>query len=854
MSTNAAPSNVISMRDFERDTPTEQSVQFDRLLRECRDLALARLMKALGGMLDKLPDLTPASMTQQDRESRDLFVRGKLCLSSHRVELLETFQAHFLAEFDAVSRGKKPDSDFSKNEFSSLELSLVDENDFEETLRVNEMATRLRRYCDEEVVALDQRMGVLIGDATLQGQANPLSPQGIGNAYRQACRKIEADSKVRLVLLKLFDDHVLDEIRSIYKDVNSLLVERSILPKIRYSMVRRASSLGAIPQLRADTQTDVDVGAAQNVAAPAGAEQDFFALLQGLMGGSARHAISTPSGVPMALGGFPPLLAGDAAPLPAADLVRSLTRIQHGDVTGIGGADIPMAAALVDPGVTNVLRQLKTTSFASGMGHTEGMTLDIVIMLFDQIFDDKKIPSAMKGLIGRLQIPTLKVAIMDKTFFSKKTHPTRKFLDAMGELCLTVPEDFGSSSSLYTELDRIVQQLIDTFQEKIEVFDEMRVELERVSAEEVQRTSEAAKHHVAAIEQRERLGLAKAVAEHAINLRLDAKQAPPVIVRFLTEQWVKLLIIAYAKHGADSDAYTAATGTMDLLVWSVSPMQALEERRKLAAKLPGLLKRLAFGMQLVGIDEETRKQFFSKLMRCHTKVMNGQHSAAGEAKAAVPSIPQPAVSAASAAAASAQVPVSMPAETSVPVLTEIAEADATADACTHPGEQHAAVAQLNAPEATSGDDDYLLDDTEVQEALARFNAVVIPNPFGEGEIEVEEIDLSDIPGSATPDLPQRAAKPAQAADEHSKIVSELTEGSWIELRDSEENVTQARLSYISPIKGTYLFVTREGRKVGEYSLYQLAREFRTGKASLMNAAPLFDRAMSNLVGSLKQTR
>lgn len=845
MSTNAVPSNVISMRDFERDTPTEQSVQFDRLLRECRDLALARLMKALGSMLDKLPDLTPASMTQQDRESRDLFVRAKLCITSNRGELLEAFQTHFLSEFDAVSRGRKPDSDFSKNELSSLELSLVDENDFEETLRVNEMSARLRRYCDEEVVALDQRMGVLIGDATLQGQANPLSPQGIGSAYRQACRKIESDSKVRLVMLKLFDDHVLDEIRSIYKDVNSLLVERSILPKIRYSTARRASSLGAIPHMRAQEDGDGGGSDAPSAIAPAGAEQDFFALLQGLMGGGARHAVATPGGTPMTIGGFPPILPGAAAPLPAADLVRSLTRIQHGDVTGISGADVPMAAALVDPGFTNVLKQLRSTSFANDMGQTEGMTLDIVIMLFDQIFDDSKIPSAMKGLIGRLQIPTLKVAIMDKTFFSKKTHPTRKFLDAMGELCLTVPEDFGSSSPLYTELDHIVQQLIDTFQEKVEIFDEMRVELERVSTQEMQRTSEASKHHAAEIEQRERLGLAKAVAEHAIKLRLDSKKVPPVIVRFLTEQWFKLLIIAYAKHGAQSDAYAAATGTMDLLVWSVSPMQALEERRKLAAKLPGLLKRLAFGMQLVGTDEDSRKQFFSKLMRCHTKVMNGQHgNAANDSKTAVPSTPHP--------IASAVTPVAAPAAVSVPVLTKVAELEVAAQApASHAEEHHTASGAQET--GASDDDDYLLDDTEIQEALAQFNAVTIPNPFGEGEIEVEEIDLSDIPGSVTPDLPQRTAKPAQASDEHSRIVSELTEGSWIELRDSEEHITQARLSYISPIKGTYLFVTREGRKVAEYSLYQLAREFRIGKASLMNAAPLFDRAMSNLVGSLKQT-
>ena len=53
-----------------------------------------------------------------------------------------------------------------------------------------------------------------------------------------------------MVLHKLFDDHVLDDIRSIYKDLNTLLVQRSILPKIRYGMARRSGGMGAHAALR----------------------------------------------------------------------------------------------------------------------------------------------------------------------------------------------------------------------------------------------------------------------------------------------------------------------------------------------------------------------------------------------------------------------------------------------------------------------------------------------------------------------------------------------------------------------------------------------------------------------------
>jgi hypothetical protein len=61
------------------------------------------------------------------------------------------------------------------------------------------------------------------------------------------------------------------------------------------------------------------------------------------------------------------------------------------------------------------------------------------------------------------------------------------------------------------------------------------------------------------------------------------------------------------------------------------------------------------------------------------------------------------------------------------------------------------------------------------------------------------------------------------------------------------NKRQRRLFYISPLRRTYVFVNRQSGNVSEYSLYQLAREFRAGRASVIETMPLFDRAMGSLV-------
>jgi hypothetical protein len=144
------------------------------------------------------------------------------------------------------------------------------------------------------------------------------------------------------------------------------------------------------------------------------------------------------------------------------------------------------------------------------------------------------------------------------------------------------------------------------------------------------------------------------------------------------------------------------------------------------------------------------------------------------------------------------------------------------------------------------------EDVESASGLPTFSSVTIVNPFGDGEIEVEEISLSDLPGVPEAGSAKDGAGAKPGGDQYMQSVTNLKQGGWLEFRDSEDNRTQAKLSYISPLKGTYLFVNRQGRRVGEYSLYELAREFRSGNAVVLDAVPLFDRAMSSLVVVLKK--
>ena len=863
-------SEVAPTRPPERPAGTQHAQQFERLLEECRELTRERLSQSLSGMLDKAADaLWEMTKATQDRDTQKLYQEAKEKLLSQRKTLEEGFRRRYLAEFDnRAARARKTKAGSSGYAESSLELGLVGDDDLNETLKVNEMAGRLRAYCEEELAALDQRVGVLLGDANLQVDSNPLSPQAACDAFKHACRDIEPDLRIRMVLVKLFDDHVLDDVRSIYKAVNALLVQHSILPKIRYGVSRSKEGSEGAPLAGVTAALAAAGPAAGAPSAVPGGRQDVFSMLQGLLANNAKGMGPTASGVaPQAnaggvpaggvqIPGFPPILAmpGQAdgaaqALLQGAALLGSLTHVQHGNFSAAGVA-LPAPAAETAAGTTNVLRELKATSVGSGMGQMDVATLDIMAMLFDQIFVDPKIPTGMKWLVGRLQIPMLKVAILDKTFFSTPTHPARQLLDTLGEIALGLPADFDNSSALYKTLESIVDKLIDGFEESMEIFDALRQELHDVVAQETKEVEEQTRGATKRLEQKERLGVAKALAREEIQARLRASRLPKTVQKFLAQHWMKLLLITYAKRGKDSDAWKSALETMDQLIWSLGSKPTREERRKLASLLPGLLKRIAAGMQIVGANEPARKSFLADLMKLHTKVMGAPvaHSAPVEESVTRPSV---AAQAKVAEPKSAPAPSPAPPAATPPIADKLAvprDAAGSAPAADKPAAPRdapalaPAVEKPTAPRDAAPSAPLVKEEPESEPVSLDFTTVVVRNPFGEGEIHVGEIELPAVPGA-----PAAAIK---EGDEHSRLASNLAVGTWLEFRDDKQR-HQVKLSYVSPFKTEYLFVNRQGKTVGEYSLHELAAELRAGRAVVMEHVPLFDRAMNGLMGALR---
>ena len=125
--------------------------------------------------------------------------------------------------------------------------------------------------------------------------------------------------------------------------------------------------------------------------------------------------------------------------------------------------------------------------------------------------------------------------------------------------------------------------------------------------------------------------------------------------------------------------------------------------------------------------------------------------------------------------------------------------------------------------------------------------VTVKNPFGGGQVEVEDLDFTAKP----------AAGPAGAKGEATvaELPPNLKVGTWVGIRgkNDKEPRKSAKLSFISPLKTRFLFVDKQGKTTLDCSRADLARRFQIGEVIFMDKVPevpLFDRLTEGLVGKL----
>jgi hypothetical protein len=568
------------------------------ILLQVRDKAAQQLRLGLQGLFDNADDtLFEMADRARDDVEQNLFFEAmrdlRLKRKSIEREFIEQFFEAFvsLAQYDITQATLAP-------VVSAGVLSQPSQDELERHLAVDAMVTRVLRRDGTSLEQLTARLTVLLG-RPLASQHNPLNPALLCEKFLQAGRNLGVGIKVKLILLKLFERYVLSECDQLYAEANQLLAATGILPDLKLSPSRRAS----------DRPEEAPKPPADIVARPRTAEvddsvQEVFGALQKLL----MHV----------RGSVAPTLepSAPAQPISTRDLLRLLSHLQQ---------YVPAPTVQDDFDLRGQLEQLLTrVSVRSGKSRVvEGADEDVInliSMMFEFILDDHNLPDSFKALIGRLQIPMLKVAVQDKSFFSRTNHPARRLLNEIAAAAMGWGEcDDHQRDSLYLRIEQVVQRLLNDFVDDPAIFSELLADFLAFTSDERRRSELLEQRIRDAEEGRAKAELARERVEGALNQVMLGKVLPQAVVEFVQQAWSQVLLLTCFKHGEHSAEWKADVLTLEQLIWSVQPHEESDAGLRLLAMVPELLKALREGLSRSAFDPFATSEFFSELEVLHVQ-------------------------------------------------------------------------------------------------------------------------------------------------------------------------------------------------------------------------------------------
>ena len=271
----------------------------------------------------------------------------------------------------------------------------------------------------------------------------------------------------------------------------------------------------------------------------------------------------------------------------------------------------------------NLIRAHREELLQASNGKLDHMVIDVVGSLFDQILSDSRVPPQLARQIARLQLPVLRVALNDSSFFSSRRHPVRRFVNRIASLACAFDDfDDGPGRSFLARVSELVQEIVNGDFDQIELYASKLTELEAFIANQ---TGDEAKSNGAASTLDRKETELRLQQRYMLELQvaLDSIALPPYLRDFVAQVWSQALVLATSRDGPDSDRAQRYRRVGRDLVMSVQPKGTPALRKKFLMQLPPLMKDLNEGMQLVGWPEAAQRQFFANLLPAHAESLKG---------------------------------------------------------------------------------------------------------------------------------------------------------------------------------------------------------------------------------------
>jgi hypothetical protein len=463
-------------------------------------------------------------------------------------------------------------------------LSLVQDDDIERDVAINSMVSKARTNNQEPLYHLQTRFDFLIKQQTINADNNPLDPQQLCNNFALACELFDIHIKAKIIIYKQFDRLVVGQLGKVYATANDLLINEGVMPKVSRSVHKSNST--PTPAKPAPDQ-------AATSASPAELSAQFSELSNLLASIRQQGAIQAP--------GYSQYATNPGAVMNSNELLNALSHIQ------LEQAPISSASAANNLHMfIDLILSKSNPSTPQAVKQTDEDTINLVAMFFDFILDDQNLPSAFQALISRLQIPVLKVALKDRSFFQNAGHPARKLINTIASTALGWEAESLDKDKFYQMVSKIIQDIIENYSQDESIFSSKLSALDQAVKQYQHRQALIEKRTKQAAQGKAITHAAKDLTQKTILDILKKATLPIEISQFLIEYWQPFMVFTFIKYGKDSPEWLDATQLIHDLLWACQAQQEAKSIARLEKIKPVLMTRIEKGLTNTINDDEER--------------------------------------------------------------------------------------------------------------------------------------------------------------------------------------------------------------------------------------------------------
>lgn len=539
------------------------------------------------------------------RDCRELFQRGLAGIARqaglNAPAVIDAFVREIATAHDELAASSRADGFGQTDGLTASRISLVGNDDLELEIRIGDIITRLKGNERIDRWRVQLRYMTLLDRPRMTAEDNPAGLEPLSRGLWAICMTTKVGLEQNLEILDRLEAQLQADLPDLYRELNTLLEQRGVaLPPTR--PIQRSSGGVVTP-----------TATAQTGALPANA---LSALQNKLLERSGEGGVSAG--------------AADAGPVlgNAALSASTLTMLNHlmERLNTLEQRQIasPMGTQPDDPApAQQSLHAINARDLDLPLGKSAAVALDTLSLIFDAIFATPDLPDVVKSILSRLQIPLLRTAILDDTFFANTQHPARQLINRMARAACGLTPDAGRDHPLCERLSQLADSARAAMESNESGLQPQLEELDRLIAERDQTHQLNSQPYMHLVSHHERRLNAGVLAKKWLNEQLVQCSAP-AIRDFLAAHGVRIMQDAAENGGVDGERWKASNTTIAELLWSIQPKQAPEERKRLVALVPALLKRLNSDLDQLGISTEARTPFLNACFDLQTAALRNR--------------------------------------------------------------------------------------------------------------------------------------------------------------------------------------------------------------------------------------